>query len=117
MSLNDDFLSVEKEFFSLEMFAVEAIYKPTKGAPIETLCVPNEGQIGIIDRDAVSSRDFLAKIEIPKSTYNKVGSIETDERIFIKATGLEWRVLSVESIDELSVVLNCSRKNIQKVKG
>ena len=117
MTIKDDFLSDAKDIFDVDAIAVEAIYKPNKGSPVETLCVPNEGQIGIIDREAISSRDFVARISIPRSTYNLVGSIETDERIFIKSTGFEWRVLSVDSINDLRVVLNCVRKNIYKVKA
>ncbi len=117
VALYSELSFAEKELFDLSIgHAVKAEFKTNDNRSIPILCVPNVGSIGLIERGKVTTRDFVAKIDIPYSTYKeKIGSIETEEKIFINDSGETWRVLSVDSIDELSVVLNCMRKNLKAI--
>lgn len=110
----------ERSLFSLNSrFTKKGSFKRNDDTDIiPLLCVINVGGTTLNENRKVVTRDFMAKIDIPFSTYNtKILFIETEERITIDETKEVWRISSVESIDEFTVTLNCYRHNLKAVKA
>ena len=117
MTLKTDITDDEAMFFDTDELAVEATYFPTKGEPIDCNVILNENAIGVVSEQYGENEQLECTIDIPKSVQKIIGVIKKDERILIKKTKTEWRVVSVQNIDEISATVYCVRKHIYKVKA